>query len=93
MNPYLLMSACLAAGLHGIENELEAPAPILGDAYADETLGRVPTSIEEAVDLFEQSEITNKYLAKILCGFMPTAVGSSRPVSARRLRAALCPKK
>lgn len=64
VNPYLLISACLAAGLHGIENELEAPAPILGDAYADETLGRVPSSIEEAVDLFEQSEITNKYLGE-----------------------------
>lgn len=34
-NPYLVVAALLAGILHGIENKLEAPAAIEGDAYAD----------------------------------------------------------
>ena len=65
VNPYLVdIGPAWLPACTGIENELEAPAPILGDAYADETRGRVPTNIEEAVDLFEQSKITNKYLGE-----------------------------
>jgi len=63
-NPYLLLAACIAAGLYGIDNELEPPAPVLGDAYADSSLERVPATLDEAVDLFEQSEITNAYLGE-----------------------------
>ena len=31
-NPYLVMAACLAAGLHGIEKGLEAPVAVEGNA-------------------------------------------------------------
>ncbi len=63
VNPYIQVAACVAAGLHGIENELDV-APTLGDAYADTTLDPVPATIVEALDLFEQSEVANSYLGE-----------------------------
>ena len=33
MNPYLALAAMLAGGLHGIENELELEAELVGNAY------------------------------------------------------------
>lgn len=63
-NPYLLLAACIAAGLYGIDNELEPPPPTLGDAYADTGLGRVPATMEQALDLFEASEVANAYLGE-----------------------------
>ena len=64
VNPYCLMSACIAAGLHGIENEITLPAAKIGDAYADPSLTTVAMDFEEAIGLFEQSEITNRYLGE-----------------------------
>ena len=33
MNPYLALAAMIAAGLHGIDNELELEPPFEGNAY------------------------------------------------------------
>ncbi len=43
MNPYLAFAALLAAGLHGIENELELPAALEGNAYESDA-ERFPSS-------------------------------------------------
>ncbi|OAH48867.1 glutamine synthetase family protein [Microbacterium oleivorans] len=56
VNPYLAISAIIAGGLHGIENELELPAPLTGNAY-DSDVEHLPTTLREAADLFEKSEI------------------------------------
>ncbi|WP_405372157.1 MULTISPECIES: glutamine synthetase family protein [unclassified Microbacterium] len=56
VNPYLAISAIIAGGLHGIENELELPAPLTGNAY-DSDVDHLPTTLREAADLFERSEI------------------------------------
>lgn len=32
INPYIAMATCLGAGLYGIENRIEPPAPVRGDA-------------------------------------------------------------
>ena len=64
VNPYLLLAACIAAGLHGIDSELEPPPPTCTDAYAEPSLGRVPASIDEAAALFEQSEVANTMLGE-----------------------------
>lgn len=64
VNPYLLLAACIGAGLHGIDNELEPPPPTESDAYADTSLGRVPSTIDEAVELFERSEVVNAVLGE-----------------------------
>ena len=56
VNPYLALSAMIASGLHGIEQELELEPPLEGNAYeADKP--HVPTNIYVARDLFAESEI------------------------------------
>jgi glutamine synthetase len=53
VNPYLSFAALLAAGLHGIENELELPPPLEGNAYESDA-ERFPHSLREATDALEQ---------------------------------------
>lgn len=59
VNPYLAVSALIAAGLHGIEQELELEEAFEGNAYASgaET---VPTTLRDALALFEGSELAKK---------------------------------
>jgi len=60
VNPYLVMAACLAGGLYGIENEIEPPEAFGGDAYADDSLEVLPASLEEAINLFHDSRIARQ---------------------------------
>jgi glutamine synthetase len=57
VNPYLAYAATIAAGLHGIERGLDPGARFDGNAYAAPDLARMPSSIVEAIDAFEQSKI------------------------------------
>jgi glutamine synthetase len=59
VNPYLAVSALIAAGLHGIENELPLEPELIGNAYASDK-PRVPNTLREAADLLENSEIAEK---------------------------------
>jgi glutamine synthetase len=52
VNPYLGFAVLLAAGLHGIENELELPPPLEGNAYESDA-ERFPHSLREAIDALE----------------------------------------
>ena len=61
-NPYLAMAASLAAGLYGIENELEPPSPVAGNAYEDGSLALLPTNLAAATKLLNHSEMARKYL-------------------------------
>jgi glutamine synthetase len=55
VNPYLAIAAMIAAGLHGIENELSLEDEFAGNAYeADKP--HVPTNLREAQELFAESE-------------------------------------
>ncbi|MEU5916588.1 glutamine synthetase family protein [Streptomyces sp. NPDC004288] len=56
VNPYLAVAGLVAAGLHGIEQRLELPAPCAGNAYTAE-YAHVPTTLREAAELWETSEI------------------------------------
>jgi glutamine synthetase len=58
-NPYLAFAALLAAGLHGIENELELPAPLEGNAYATDAEG-VPAALREAVAALERGSVARE---------------------------------
>jgi glutamine synthetase len=59
VNPYLAFAAMIAAGLHGIDQELPLEDAFQGNAYqADKD--RVPTSLLEAADLFEQSNLARE---------------------------------
>src|SRR5512135_574188 len=56
-NPYLLMAACVAAGMDGLRHQLEPPAPVAGIAYGLEGVVELPTRLDEAVDALEQDAI------------------------------------
>jgi glutamine synthetase len=55
VNPYLAMAAMIAAGLHGIDNELPLEDEFVGNAY-DADKPHVPRNLGEARDLFAKSE-------------------------------------
>jgi glutamine synthetase len=59
VNPYLAISAMIAAGLHGIDNGTELPPAIDGNAYTSGS-ERVPTNMYIARDLFAESQLTNE---------------------------------
>ncbi len=57
LNPYLALSAIIAAGLHGVERGLELEAPYAGNAYLAADKPRLPSTLREARDLFASSEV------------------------------------
>lgn len=63
-NPYIATAAVLAAGLHGLANAIEPGDLSDADVYGlsdDEVVG-LPTSLAEAVDLLETSEVARHWL-------------------------------
>jgi glutamine synthetase len=59
-NPYLAFAAMIAAGLKGLDDELEPPPMFDGNAYADESLPRVPSTLREAIAAFEASTMARE---------------------------------
>ena len=57
VNPYLGYAATIAGGLHGLQNRIEAPPMFEGNAYEAKGVPRVPSSLHEAIDEFEKSEV------------------------------------
>ncbi len=55
-NPYVAVAALLAAGVHGIEQELPLPPAVSGNAYSGDA-PRVPSTLTAAAELFEQSTL------------------------------------
>lgn len=49
VNPYLALAATLAAGLDGIERQLEPPPATKANAYETEGVERVPATLMEAI--------------------------------------------
>jgi glutamine synthetase len=56
VNPYLALSAMIAAGLHGMEQGLELEPPYEGNAYTSDK-PRVPETLHEARELFANSAV------------------------------------
>ncbi|MFG2448124.1 glutamine synthetase family protein [Streptomyces sp. NPDC048512] len=56
VNPHLAVAGLVAAGLYGIEHELELPEACAGNAYTSE-YDHVPTTLREAAELWENSPI------------------------------------
>ncbi len=56
VNPYLAVAALIAAGLHGIENELPLEPVFSGNAY-DSDKPRVPANLRDAADLLAQGKL------------------------------------
>jgi glutamine synthetase len=63
-NPYIVIAACLAGGLHGLEQKFTLTEAYEGDAYASEELETVPRSLEQAVDLLEASAVARELLGE-----------------------------
>lgn len=59
VNQYLAVAGMLASGLKGIEQQLELGEPLRGNAYTS-GVERVPTTLREAADLFEQSALARE---------------------------------
>jgi glutamine synthetase len=61
VNVYLAFAALIAAGLHGIEHELELPAPLEGNAYESDA-ERFPHALRDAIDALEQGTMARAAL-------------------------------
>jgi glutamine synthetase len=59
VNPYLALSAMIAAGLHGVDAGLELEPAFEGDAYKSDK-PRVPHNIYEARDAFAASDLSQE---------------------------------
>jgi glutamine synthetase len=57
VNPYLAISALIAAGLHGIDAGLELEPALEGNAYEAGDRPQVPSTLRDARDLFGASAI------------------------------------
>ena len=60
VNPYLGYAALLAAGLDGIEQGTDPGPELKGNAYAEAEAEAFPSTLREAVDLWEGSEFARK---------------------------------
>ncbi len=59
VNPYLAISAMIAAGLHGIDNGLPLEDEFAGNAYETDK-PHVPTSLKEAREIFAASAVARE---------------------------------
>ena len=59
VNPYLALSAMVAAGLHGIDSELELEPAFEGNAYESDK-PHVPRTLGEARDAFAESALARE---------------------------------
>jgi glutamine synthetase len=56
VNPYLAFAALIAAGLHGIEQKLELPPALEGNAYESDA-ERFPSTLRDAITALERGHI------------------------------------
>lgn len=59
-NPYLGQAALLAAGLDGIERELEPAPPATGDMYDNPDVPDIPCTLREAIDTLDASKMLRR---------------------------------
>ena len=57
INPYLAQAAMLAAGIQGINEQLELPPPTTGDVYQDNQAGHIPSTLREATETLRGSNM------------------------------------
>lgn len=59
VNPYLAVAALIAAGLHGVDNELPLEDEFVGNAYASDR-PTVPSTLRDAASLLAKSELARE---------------------------------
>jgi glutamine synthetase len=60
VNPYLAFAATIAAGLHGIDDELPLDPECTGNAYVAAEPPRLPSTLHEAIDLLDGSTVARQ---------------------------------
>ena len=68
-NPYLALAAMMAAGLAGIQEQLDCGDDYRGNAYTDSTLRALPRSLRDAADLLEESKLARQVLGEAVVEF------------------------
>jgi glutamine synthetase len=72
VNPYLLLAGVLGAALTGIEDALEPPPPITGNAYALD-LTQMPATWSDAIDAFAADPVMPRILpAQLIENYLAT---------------------
>ncbi|MEA3208219.1 MAG: glutamine synthetase [Chthoniobacter sp.] len=59
-NPYLAFAATIAAGMAGVDEQLDCGSSYEGNAYVDASLPALPRTLREAVGLLEGSGLARK---------------------------------
>ena len=59
-NPYLAFTATIAAGMAGIDENLDCGEDYRGNAYVDAKLKALPSSLSEAIELLQNSKLARK---------------------------------
>jgi glutamine synthetase len=62
INPYLAFAATIAAGLDGLQNQIEPPPMFEGDVYGAAEFPKVPGTLGEAITEMERSEMLHEGL-------------------------------
>jgi len=60
VNPYLALAAMVAGALYGIEHELPLSDPYPGNAYQDAQAPRVPATLRDAAQLWQDSGLARE---------------------------------
>ncbi len=60
LNPYLALSALIAAGLHGVDRGLELEPAYVGNAYLATDKPRLPSTLRDARELFTASPVARE---------------------------------
>jgi len=68
-NPYLAFAAMLAAGMAGVQENLDCGAAYHGNAYVDSELARLPSSLRDAADLLDRSKLARRALGDAVVDF------------------------
>jgi glutamine synthetase len=68
-NPYLAFAATLAAGMAGVEEQLDCGQQYEGNAYVDADLPSLPKTLHEAADLLDRSQLARRSLGDAVVDF------------------------
>ena len=60
VNPYLVLAALIAGGLHGVEHKLELEPMLEGSGYAADDKPQLPRTLHEARDLLAGSKVAKE---------------------------------
>ncbi|MYH70512.1 MAG: glutamine synthetase [Gammaproteobacteria bacterium] len=63
-NPHIVIAACIAGGLYGMNEKLKSSEPTAGNAYElpDEDIPQLPKSLESAIEVLYRSNIARDLL-------------------------------